>query len=80
MIFVFHFSYRRNKNTDFVVDRSVNFVEPQLLALVSLAVDCILSYHHHIRPVVKEEICDDAEPAAKRRKVNASDSSCKEVS
>lgn len=44
-------------------------MEPQIKALVSLTVDCILSYYYSASSL-KEERKDDSdlEPAAKRRK------------
>ncbi|ODM91250.1 Mediator of RNA polymerase II transcription subunit 24, partial [Orchesella cincta] len=49
-----------------------SFMEPQIKALVSLSVDCILSYYYHASSLkIKEERKDesDSEPQSKRRKL-----------
>lgn len=57
-------------------------MEPQIKALVSLTVDCILSYFYHATTVkIMEETKDDSdlEPQIKRRKFLDAPSSQKEV-
>jgi len=52
-------------------NRDSNFVEPQILALTSLSVDCILSYYYHAHRAMKSEGEDDGgERSAKRRKIS----------
>ena len=57
--------------------RSQHFVEPQLVALVNLAADAVISYHLHSKYQIKAESMsssDDGEPGSKRRKVQQSSS------